>query len=227
MDPFQHKGKIIDFFITTGQVAGERKWTEHDITTYGGGGYVSRDRGGYISAPTIRTTRTTKLEFFLVKPDGSEVPVQLSNFDAPLRDGQKVSMIGGVLRSNTNVSYWMLLLNHNANHYWQVLGTERILKLYRLEREVAIGSCLISFILGVFIITFFCGLGVFANRSDISSFLNRLTPGNLWPYALGSLVTLIFLFDYLYVRQARNRAKALIKAHLVKVANQGFYEVQP
>lgn len=102
----------------TGVVADSQKWSETHVSSSNGGGYVSRE-GGYISAPTINSSSSTKHEFWLELEDGTEKPIRLSDVDIPLRVGQKITMISIKLVDKID-EYWCALYNHTAKEYHEI-----------------------------------------------------------------------------------------------------------
>ena len=134
MNPFAYKGKSVEFEAVTGEVLGSNKYAETRVHATGGGGYM-HDGSGQISAPTITSTVTTKHEFWVKSESGQEVPVKLSGIDVPLRPGQKVTMISARRKGKgKDNSYWVLLVNHDANRWWRLLSPEVFFTTYKLAR---------------------------------------------------------------------------------------------
>lgn len=85
-----YTGKSVTLEAISGEVLEASKHSTTEIHSRGGGGYVSAKSGGYVSAPSVSSTSTTHQEIWLRTSEGTEVPVQLSGADAPVRAGQQV-----------------------------------------------------------------------------------------------------------------------------------------
>jgi hypothetical protein len=140
MKPFDCNGKQIVFTKVAGTVAGAHKRAETSISGSGGGG-SSWDGRGRTEPVTITSTVSVKQEFFLKTPDGKQVPVQLSDEDIPIMDGQKVTMIAGHAGKERR---WTHLVNHDTELFWRI-GNAKV-------HAITLGlvrTPLVSFMLGI------------------------------------------------------------------------------
>ncbi len=77
-----------------GIVVGSKVWSETNVQSSGGGGFVGK-HGGYVAAPTISSSTTTKLEFFIKNSIGKETRINLQNVNFSVRDGNRVIAVWG------------------------------------------------------------------------------------------------------------------------------------
>lgn len=143
MQPFEYKGRRIEFRPVAGHVTGSHKHAETHV--YGGGGGGSQGN----SAPvTISSSTVTKQEFFLKRVDNQpEIAIQLSGLDIPIRDGQAVTMVLGELEGKGE-GYWIRLVNHDMGRYWRTCSAQPLLdrqwKLFVPDRpHVILGFAII------------------------------------------------------------------------------------
>jgi hypothetical protein len=116
MESFKYKDKEIKFWRVTGEVIGQNKYSETHISSSGGGGVVT-NRGGYVGAPQVHSRAITNHEFWIKKDDGSEMSVQLSDVDIPLREGHKISLIGSRPSDKKVKGQWAVLVNHSEGKH--------------------------------------------------------------------------------------------------------------
>lgn len=134
MDNFRYKNKEIEFWKITGNVIDHNKYSETHVFSSGGGGYVGPS-GGHVSTPQINSTVVTNQELWINTDDGREVNVQFSDRDIPLREGQRVTLIGAKLKGK-DTGYYSVLINHNANQHWFINdagGLNKQLKIYQIS----------------------------------------------------------------------------------------------
>ena len=77
-----------------GVIVGSKIWSETQVQSSGGGGFVGK-HGGYVEAPKVSSTVTKQLEFFLKEPEGKEHRINLQNVDFSVRDGNRVIAVWG------------------------------------------------------------------------------------------------------------------------------------
>lgn len=117
MENFSYRGTSIRFWKMTGEVISTQKYSDTHLSSSGGGGYVNQGGSGYISAPKIHSRVVTQHEFWLKTEDGQEVDIKLSDFDIPLREGQKITIISAGNAKGSN-GWYSVLVNHNAGQHW-------------------------------------------------------------------------------------------------------------
>jgi len=101
-------GKIL-LNIARGEVVGQQKWSETEVHTSGGGGYVQQ--GGYVRPPQVSSTSHEKHEFWIREEGGKETAINFTDANFPVREGQKVWVAwGNNSRSKGSGSY---LFGHN------------------------------------------------------------------------------------------------------------------
>ena len=116
MEPFSYSGKEVQFWSITGKVVSSSKRSEtHVNTSYG----TARTSSGITySVPRVNSDVVVKQEFFLLTEDGKEVPIQLTGYDVPVRDGHTVTMIGGQVPGKGD--YWVRMAVHDTGQSWAV-----------------------------------------------------------------------------------------------------------
>lgn len=105
-----------DLHSATGTVLSPTKDREVHTHVSGGGGYGQISGGtGYVhTAPiTSRTTTITHVQFFLKKPDGKEMDIQLTDVDLALREGHALSVVWGI-REGRDAGNHFLFRNHST-----------------------------------------------------------------------------------------------------------------
>ncbi len=129
MKPFIHGGRQVEVRTVTGVVVGTHKHAETYVSGGGGGGAA-----GNTSPVSISSTVVIKLDFFIKRDDNQqEEAIQLRGVDIPLRDGQKVTMISGEVKGQSE--HWMRLVNHNANQvFWRTWDAPSAVKEWKLVR---------------------------------------------------------------------------------------------
>lgn len=144
MESFKYKDKEIKFWRVTGEVIGQNKYSETHVSSSGGGGVVT-NRGGYVSAPQVHSRAITNHEFWIKKEDGSEMSVQLSDVDIPLREGHKITLIGSRL-SDQKKGPWAVLVNHSEGKHRYIARGEDLNQRFKFVRVTGL-SALIAFFL--------------------------------------------------------------------------------
>lgn len=134
--------EIVQVWYRTGDVVGSGKRSD----TYVSGGGSVREGTGSVS---ISSTVVVQQEFFLREDNGEETPVQISGFDIPIRDGQRVTMIY-VARKNVDSGWGGRLVNLNANKFFKTNRPRRLLKLLGLRGETSTGTGITWLILSLF-----------------------------------------------------------------------------
>ena len=111
----------------TGVVAGEKKWSESRTHSTGGTAYT---------APAIRTSVSTRHEFWLVALDGEERCVEMGNSNVAVREGQLMTAIWGAAEK-TNSGPYLILRNNNAqSETWLIPDAKSLLKRMGLSDPV-------------------------------------------------------------------------------------------
>ena len=111
----------------TGVVAGEKKWSESRVSGGGGGGYMHHG-GGYIAPQSIKTTVSTRHEFWLVASDGEERCVEMGNSNIAVREGQLMTAIWGAEARSKDGPYLMLRNNNAQTDNWLISDAKSLLK---------------------------------------------------------------------------------------------------
>ncbi len=112
-------GRKVSFAVNTGTVLGERSSSKTHVESYGGGAYVGQ-YGGYVEAPRIYTTTTTKQEIWIMYPDGREVCKDVYNSDVKVHAGHKVSFVYAKFE-NTKDYYLLGVHNHNISKSFSIM----------------------------------------------------------------------------------------------------------
>ncbi len=126
MTNFTHRKKEIEFWNETGEVLGNNKYSETQVSSSGGGGYVGKS-GGYVSPTKISSTSITNHQFWIKTDDGVEKDVKLIGVDIPLRTGQMITLISAK-NKGSNEGLYSVLINHSANKHWFVRGAASLNK---------------------------------------------------------------------------------------------------
>lgn len=102
-------------FSHTGRVAGTSNWSNSYVrgSSSGGGGYLVGGTG-FVDGPStnISTNVVERQRFFIVRDDGIEQVVTLSNNAFPVRDGHRVTVVYGCEKGNENG--WAVLARNHA-----------------------------------------------------------------------------------------------------------------
>lgn len=119
----------------TGRVAGAIKEREQHIVGHvAGGTYGSIYNGsGTISggvSGSVRSYTTVHDQLFLTGADGSELPLQLANWNLAVHDGQILSAIWAI-REGKNWGPFLQLRNHTTNQHWSMT---QLVKKYLMVR---------------------------------------------------------------------------------------------
>lgn len=85
-------GKKVTFYVNSGEVLDTNKYSETHVSSSGGGGYVGR-YGGHVDAPRVSSDVYVNQDVWIKEEDGSEIPVQFSDFNAPIRATNKIAII--------------------------------------------------------------------------------------------------------------------------------------
>jgi len=108
-------GQTFEFTVVTGDILSQNKFSETHVSGGGGGG-----THGHSSNISISSQAITKQEFWIKTDDGKEKSIQLSGFDIPLREGQRISIVN--MWDKEKEVYWhVCLVNHTADDYF-ILG---------------------------------------------------------------------------------------------------------
>ena len=102
----------LKFWTITGEVISSAKRSDT---------YVSGSTSGYNGQVygNVSSNVVVAHEFWLRKPDGTEEEIQITGYDIPLREGQKVTMLLAHPEGETNSKY-VALINHSAGKYWML-----------------------------------------------------------------------------------------------------------
>lgn len=126
--------------IADGVVVSQQKWSETEVYSSGGGGYVHQGTG-VVHAPVISSVTSEQHEFWVREPDGSEVPVRLADAGFAVREGQRVKVAWGAKQGRSRGAF---LIGRNyatddsqafIGNWWRWARSEGLVKaplLYRL-----------------------------------------------------------------------------------------------
>ena len=114
MDDFTAGRKPVRFQSWRGTLLGANKHSTTQVHSSGG-------QNG--QAVNISSSNTLHLQFF-VRPHGGgpDVPVQVSNADVPVMDGQDVTVVAG-FPGDKEKGDWLRVVNHNAQRVWPLADT--------------------------------------------------------------------------------------------------------
>jgi hypothetical protein len=112
----QVSNRTVEFSLLTGAVISSQKHSETHVSSSGGGGYLHKG-SGYVSAPVVTSRIVTKHEFWIRKEDGQDVPVNLTNANVSVAEGQTVSLVLASV-SGLEGAPPVLIINHNAKGHW-------------------------------------------------------------------------------------------------------------
>ncbi|MFH7812862.1 MULTISPECIES: hypothetical protein [Acetobacter] len=115
---FTIDGNPVWFHGITGTVKGLRNWSSSDVSSSGGGGFVTKE-GGYIASPKITTTVNQHQKFWIATTDGHEK--EISNPNLHCRDGHNVSLIWGADKDRKDGSY-LIFKNHSTQEVYLFPG---------------------------------------------------------------------------------------------------------
>lgn len=127
--------KTITTFCHRGTVLEEKKHSETNVYSTGGGGYVG-NQGGYVSSPTIHSSVTTTQEIWIKTPSGSEKSLTLINRDVNIRASHEVSMVYASI-DNGNNGYPVCFINHTTNQFRTLQDSAGLDKLLGLTKKLA------------------------------------------------------------------------------------------
>ncbi|MBF0354104.1 MAG: hypothetical protein HQL43_02585 [Alphaproteobacteria bacterium] len=130
----------IDFFHEIGRVIGEKKWSETHV--HSPNAVISN---GTAYVPGVSSSVTTRCEIWLKNALGEEVPLQLSDIDLPVREGQTVSAVWGISSGKTSGPY-VFLKNHTSGQ--SITLNKGIVSMLDGEKRTKLG-CLAAMIVGV------------------------------------------------------------------------------
>ena len=115
MSEYKYGGTSVDFWEIKGHVANNSKRSETNVSSSTDGKYVT----------DVRSSATTKHEFWLIKDDGTEVPIQIAGSDIPVRDGHEVSAIAAGLGGSKSGPV-VALVNHTARQAHRTFSKKSI-----------------------------------------------------------------------------------------------------
>lgn len=118
-------GRRLSFCRLTGEVLGDKKWAETHVSSSGGGGYVS-GHGGVVMAPTVTSQTVTRSEIWVRDDAGGEHAIELADFGVPVRPGQRLTAVWGILDDEKTGPYY-LVENHTSGQH--VINQKEIIKL--------------------------------------------------------------------------------------------------
>jgi hypothetical protein len=122
--------RAVEFQVVRGRVSGLAE--RSDTYVSGGGGSTGPDRPVSVSiSSTVRVTQ----KFFLQREDSSELlPVTLTDADIPLANGHRLGLIWAA-RPNGKDSILALVVNHEAQCWWQLAKGPGLVFRFRLSRN--------------------------------------------------------------------------------------------
>lgn len=183
-------GKIF-LNIARGEVVGQQKWSETEVHSSGGGGYVQQ--GGYVRPPQVSSTSHEKHEFWIREEDGKEIAINFTDANFPVREGQKVWVAwGNNNRSNGNSSY-LFGYNYASGNSCDLLGNwgawMRGSGLFKPSFLYRLLTTWLSLVIGVVI--GFVWLPLFFSSTIMTSLHNLINPLFIvqhWPVAMSTLI---------------------------------------
>lgn len=122
---FKVNNDEIIFWSFTGVVLSQNKYSETRVWSSGGGGHVG-PHGGHVAAAQTHSSATTKQEFWLKLDDGKEESINLSGYDIPIRESQKISVLMAQTKTSKS-AYYVSLINHNSGVTHKINGAEELL----------------------------------------------------------------------------------------------------
>jgi len=159
-DPRDVEGRVV-----RGQIAGSAIWAQTDIASR------TSVSGGPSSSLTDVTSNSIEMNrFFIVLPDGREMPVKTWNLGFAVRDGNDVSAVYLRVRGGEN-EYLTGLLNHSTGQ--RLVVDDNIRSLARADNPVVswlirLGVIAVGFMIGLFtfLVAFFgvIGHGIWRQR---------------------------------------------------------------
>jgi hypothetical protein len=111
----------VSISVTRGNVIGQQKWSETEVRTSGGGGYVG-PQGGHVAAPKIESRQTTKQEFWIRDDEGIEKQYQFPDGSFPVREGQSVWIALGWRQNVEGSGSYLFAYNANSDKYSDLLS---------------------------------------------------------------------------------------------------------
>lgn len=172
MERFEHLGKELVFWKYTGVVLGNNKYRDNAVNAKRGGGHIGRfvnnDAGyigGNIEAPRITSRTILHQEFWLKTNDGQGFAIELKDSNAPVRDGQELTLIYAGKNGN-KYGQLFVLVNHNTGDYHYMSDPRKLCekRLFRMTGMSLIVSAAIvvgTLIVGLSWILSLGALGVF------------------------------------------------------------------
>lgn len=149
----------IDFFHEIGRVIGEKKWSETHV--HSPNAVISN---GTAYVPGVSSSVTTKCEIWLKNARGEEVPLQLSDIDLPVREGQTVSAVWGIPFGKKSGPF-VFLKNHTSGQ--SITLNKGIVSMLDGENRTKLG-CLAAIIVGVVVFFIVVGLTNATHSSSVS-----------------------------------------------------------
>lgn len=97
----------------------------------------------------VTSSTTTEQEIWIRRDGGEETVVKLFDVEVPVREGQKVTVIGA-RRPGAKDGFWLNFVNHSANRHWRLntnseasgqgrLGAEPLLRWYDWVIAILLG----------------------------------------------------------------------------------------
>ncbi len=111
----------LSLFVQCGEIIGQQKWSETEVSSTGGGGHIG-PQGGSFSAPKITSTTKTKQEIWIREEDGLESSVELTDKAFPVHPGQRVWLAYGANSNNLNSSKYLFAYNQASDRYFDFLN---------------------------------------------------------------------------------------------------------
>lgn len=106
------EGLVIRLEVFSGVVMEARRWSETEVSSSGGGGYVINGTG-HVSAARVSSNVIRHCEVFVRDECGNERSLQLTNVDLPVRHGSRVSTVLGLFDGQRE-GYYVGLYNHDT-----------------------------------------------------------------------------------------------------------------
>jgi hypothetical protein len=133
----------IELWVVSGEVVGEKKWSNTHLSGGGGSGRIY-DGAGRISIAPIESKTTTHDQVFVRGDDGRETVVELANANLAVRAGHRVSAIWGS-RPGQDGGPYLAFYNHHTDALSQFPGPDLVKPVFPIKARVIVGV-IVSFV---------------------------------------------------------------------------------
>jgi hypothetical protein len=194
-----------------GVILSSQRFYKTQIQSSGGGGYISSDYGGYVSAPTIYSTINSRQEIFIKALNNKEQQIVIHNVELPLREGQEVSFL---LVQNDRYFCWVSAINRNTNTRTMIIEDTTLMDLKILSAPLKIKKGA-----GLYIYLGWVAYWIMFSKS--SSAVNS----NIFSGLLGIAFMLVVLY-WIYNRTILKSVNLMIKNRFYKNFEEYYDEIK-